>query len=807
MDQKEMLNFKIVFQNKTISHIVFRLLNILSYLFFLIFLTSCSEYLIGKPNKPKDIEIKSNGKLACLDNITEDMQRFLDSEGSDNEVDQTITCINDTLTELQLRVQGSLEANSFTIEDIYKILSKFASKTQISEIAAQNLILLKAALLGGEATKITKTEINLLKNYLIKIGVEAKNLRPFIKVFYFNKSEKHFSKIFIKEATDQLNTSLKNLYTASLLGISNYSFENFKDLVINVLNLNADKKSMVEVAGWLSSVVGGKESIMNENDRFTYIDNITELMRLYANFMNGHAQFEITNSANLNETLNFVDECIKLIETSLQYKKTRQISVQTLDGFVGALTKSNLLKFKLSGYTTAMFYRTVFVRIFESGAKGSIDGFSGIRSIHLRNIKRELGIYRLYSRMIERVASEDLFSSRNITSAPLKEIQHALGSFDFTSETDILNQYDLDLQSQIVNGVSDLRSGFINPLPVIFHKNKIGEALNQDSWSQKWSDLARGFYIKMLARFIMQGWGQIYPLENTSTNYLTSQAMANWYSEFKHFGEEIQSLDPRSKLNGFTLFNIANLFTRSGNGDQNIRFKELVESLGISFSSSNGIYDEVKLDLQKANCNLPELDIFDNHWNIEVCFYQVLKVNYKTYFSSLPHLVQYLDTLSFGQFKDYFEAAINVVRVDAINAGEQVETSDVRSMFSLLHFVENVYISHDANANGLLSETELRQAYPKFEATAKEFAYKMSKAQIDDFNSWKGDVAGFGCFNETELIRESFIFMIYNGRSPTQSDFNSFPCFRDKPLLNFSGDVGRRTLINTFKVLKSALGT
>ena len=807
MSLLEKLYQHLVFQIKTVEDIFIQLLKLVVSFVLVLGTTSCSEYLVGKPNRPTYIEIKSDGKLACLDNITSDMQKFLDSEGTDHEIDQTITCINATLTELQVRIEGSVEATAFTVTDIYKIFSKFASRMQLSEVAAQNIISLKAALLGGESSKITKNEINLLKNYLLLIGEEAKKLKPYIKLFYFNESDKSYSKMFIKEATDQLNVSLKNLYKASQMGVSNYSFNNFKDLVINVLNLGADKKSMVEVAGGVSTVLGGKEPLLSEADRMSYIDNITEVLRLYALFANGYAKFEITSSPNLNETLNFIESCIQLIENSLQYKKTQIISVQTIDALVGALAKSNLLTYKMTGYTMAMFYRTVFVRLFESGANGSVMGFSGIRKIHLRNIKHELGLYKLYSKIIERVAGEELFAARGITSAPLGEIQHAMSLLDLSAETEILGAYDVEMQARIINNANQIRSEFTNPLPVIYHKNKIGEASNQDSWSQMWSDLARGFYTTMLARLIMQGWGQIYPLENISTNYLSAQAMANWYSEFKHFAVEIKSFDPRSTMNGFTIFNLANLFTRSANGDKEIRFKELVESLSISLTSSGGLYNEISNGLENAKCNLAELDIFDNHWNMEPCFYQVLRTNYKLYYSSLPHLIQYLDSLGAGQFKSYFEAAINVVRVDENNAGSKVETSDIRSMNSLLHFIENIFITHDLNSNGLLSEAEIRQAYPKFEATAQDFAYKVSKSQIEDFTSWKGDVAGYGCFSEAELIRESFVFMIYNGRNPTQSDLNSFPCFRDKPLLNFSGEVDRRTLINTFKALKSVLGT
>ena len=734
------------------------------------------------------------------------MQKFLDSTGSTAEIDQTVSCINTTLTELQTRVEGRAEATAFTSAEVYEIFAKFASQANVSLQAAQNLVLLKSALLGGDTGKITKAEISLLKNYLLLVKDEAKRLKPYIQLFYFKSSERAFSKAFIKEGFDQLNQSLKTLYRSSNLTSADYSFEKFKDLVINLLNLTEDKKVMAEMANRLNNVLNGNLTVLTEVERLAYIDNITEALRLYAVYSNGYAKFEIVTSGGLNETFDFIDQAFRLVENSLQYKKNQSISGASIDGLVSALTKSNLLPYKLSAYTLATFYRTVVVRVFEAGAKGNISGFTALKAFHLKNIKSELGTYRIYSKMLERVASEDLFARRGISTAPLREIQLALGATSAAAETDLLSQFDSSTQGRIINNVNDLKAEFLETAPVIYHTKKIGVAINQDIWGQNWRDLARGLYIKMLTRLLMQGWGQIYPLENVSTNSLTELDMTNWYSEFKYFGIETKMFDPRTFNSGPTAYKTGNLFTRSGNGDGRLSFKETLETLGILLTGSGVLYKEFSDELAAANCNLPELDIFDNHWNFESCLLQVAQINYKQYFSSLPHLVAYLDTLNADQVKAYFESVLNVVRTDEHNAGSKIETTDIQSMNSLIHFVEGLYLKHDLNLNRSLSEAEIRSAYPKFLNIATEFANKASRDQIEEFKSWKGDLAGYSCFTEADLVRESFVFLIYNGRTPTQDDFNSFPCFQGTPLLYFTGEVDRKVMLNTFKALKSVLG-
>lgn len=783
-----------------------RLCRLLLALIVAFLFSACSEYLKGKPFRTSFIEIKSDGKLACLDNVANDLQKFLDSNGSTAEIDQTVACINSTLTELQTRVEGRTEASAFTASEVFEILAKFASRANVSLQGAQNLVLLKAALLGGETGKITKAEISLLKNYLLLVKEEAKNLKPYIQLFYFKSTENLHSKAFIKEGFEQLNRSLKILYRNSNLTSAAYSFESFKDFVVNILNLTEDKKAMAEVASRLNNLLNGNMTVLTEAERLAYIDNLTEAMRLYSVYTNGYAKFEIKSSVGLNETFGFIDLVFNLLENSLQYKKSNEISAASIDGLVSVIVKSSFLPYKISPYTIATFYRTVVVRVFESGAKGNIAAFSALKAFHIRNIKSELATYRVYSKMLERVAGEELFSSRGITSAPLHEIQLALGATNAAFETEIISRFDSGTQAKIINNVNDLKSEFLRAVPVIYHNKKIGVAVNQDAWGQNWRDLARGLYIKMLARLLMQGWGQLYPLENISTNSLSELDMANWYSEFKHFGIESKMFDPRTFNSGPTAFKTGNLFTRSGNGDYRLGFEETVEVLGILMTGSGVLHKELSDGLVAANCNLPELDIFDNHWNFEACLLQTVQTGYKQYFSSLPHLVSYLDTLSGDQVRAYFESAINVVRTDERNAGVKIETTDIQSMNSLLHFVEGLFLNHDLNLNRSISESEIRAAYPKFLNIATEFANKSSRAQIEEFTSWKGDLAGYSCFTEQDLVRESFVYLIYNGRTPTQDDFNLFPCFQGKPLLTFSGEVDRKTMLNTFKALKSVLG-
>jgi hypothetical protein len=48
--------------------------------------------------------------------------------------------------------------------------------------------------------------------------------------------------------------------------------------------------------------------------------------------------------------------------------------------------------------------------------------------------------------------------------------------------------------------------------------------------------------------------------------------------------------------------------------------------------------------------------------------------------------------------------------------------------------------------------------------------------------------------------------MVYNGKLPQTSDLTILPCLRKEPLIKFKGEVERKSIINTFKIIKSVLG-
>ncbi|MBY0555100.1 hypothetical protein K2P97_11270 [bacterium] len=987
-------------------------------------LSSCSDFTKGKPKKETVLEVKQES-MSCLKTVSLDIKKFLKSESTNEEIDKTFSCIDNTLKEFQTRVEGKAEADAFTADELYQIFDKFIKDAAISKAATEDLMTLKAALLGGSNTKITKTEISVLRSYIETLKAEAKALLPYSQLFTFKKTEVVFSKSMIRNGFAQLSLSLKNMLKASKIGSSNYQFADFKKLVINLKLVDEKQDDMLILFKQVSDMLTGGENLTNEDDKALYVDNITEVLRLYTLYIQGHVKMDINNKENMDSTFEYVQSAVELMENSVQFKRTKAVSFDDIEqlikdfikkvpadtpekksaemyqkivmdifesGFVGAnskmtkteltslksylqtlkadiaaissykelfqfkksevqiskevinagilsltralknfvntsnyakdnydlnnligvlknlelneqqksimlllervnnlliggqqliskedkdryidnitevlrlyaihtqgyvkyeisssenvkesleytqamitllensvqykktkivssetidpllveVLKKNILPLKVTAETALSFYKTIAVRVFEAGLAGDVTGFSGLKKVHFANLNRELAIYRIYNQFIESVAGTELLNDKKMSRLPLKDVQAHLKAYEQKQYQEILNNFDKDTQAQIVSSVEELKTEFLDKTPVLYRFNKIILSANQEIWDQNWSDLARGLYYSMISRQLLLGWGQTPLVKEVKNASVAEQGLVQWYSEFKKFGIETKIFDPRSKNSGASNLSAANLFTRSGNGDNKMNFRESIQFLGILFSGGGKVYEEMASSFKKANCNLPEKDVFGHNWNNEACAYEDFKQNYKYYFSNLSYLVGYLDKLKQDEkeFKDFYESVMSVARLDSTAKG-RLETGDMRAFSILLHYVESIYAAYDEDRNWKLSEKEIKNAYPRFKGFAEQFARKSAADSLAMFNSWKGKVGGYGCFTEQDLIKESFVFMVYYGKTPASSDLTNFPCLRNEPLIKFEGEVERKSIINTFKIIKSVLG-
>ena len=765
--------------------------------------TGCSDFLKGKPQQKEVLEIKQES-LSCLKTVSLEVSKFLKSESTQNEIDSTFDCITNTLTEFQSRVEGVKEAEAFTADELFQIFEKFVKDAKISRAATDDLLNLKSALIGGSEQKITKAEIIMLKSFIGVVKVEAKNILPYAQILTLPAGNKNFSKKMIQDGFLQLNLSLNNLLKASKLHRSGYSFEDFKLLLKNLNLINDSHDALIEIANKMNELIIGGQSLASEADHTHYISNLTEALKIYMYQRQGYVDFSFANAEGVANTVQFLNEILDFFESTVQFKKTSLIKVETIDPVLARVHAANIFPIQLSLDTATSFYKTILSRVFGAGLKADLRAFRGIERQHFSNMRRELTVFQIYSEFVSGLANDSDESLQKMKRYTVSQVQSQLKKFK-PADSQALKKFDREAQVQIIMGVQALQAEMNRAKPPTYRFDKFIIAHNQDVWHQNWQDLMKGLNYMMVSRLMMIGWGDPQVIPDMSKAQISEQGIVQWYSEFKNFGVETKAFDPRTENGGLGNLKAANLFTQVSNSDDKMNYSETIEQNSILMTSGSVIAKEMIKGFEKANCQLSEKDVFGNHWSNEACALLEIKKNYKYYFLNMPYLVGFLKGLDAGQFDEFYDLIMQVARNDEKNKGVRLETADIRALSSFMHYIDSLFAKFDTNKNSLLSVDEIRAAYaPRFKEFATSYAKQTSKEQIDKFKT----AVGYGCFTEDHLIKESFVFLVLHQRTPKQSDFNLLPCnpVYERELIKLEGNVDRKGIINTFKILKSVLG-
>ena len=767
-------------------------------------LLSCDKFLAGKPKKPDFIEVKKDN-LKCLNELTTQVQSYLKSESNAQDIEDTFTCLDMTLNEFQMRAQGSQDANIFSQDDIFQIFQTFLADAQISNEATIDILKLKAALLGGSEKSLSKVEITQLRELLKALKPELYLLKPHMKLFAFTKADKIHSKEKIDQGFNQLNLTLKKLLAASQITRSVYSFEDFKRLLNNLQVVGSGSNGLLDLITGVKNFLTGSEVLQTTADFESVIDSFVEILRLYSVHTEGHVFFELKDSQTLSEALDYIENWFRIIENSLQFKKQNSIAATTIDALILKIGEQGFLSADLKSETLVQFYKIILVRVFSKGSEGKVSDFTGLNRLHLLNFRNELAAFKLYQSFINQLPFF-AFKKTSGTDLTINEIQENLKNFNFKSKLSKTTELDASTQIRLLQSVDELRNEFLSKRPVIYRNDKMVVAANQEIWKQNWRDLTEAVIVKFYARGLLIGWGNASESRLVANATLTEANLVKWYDEFKTIGVEYKVFDPRSINTGSRSFKEANLFPYSADGNERMGFFETVQYLNILSSGGSQTLSEVQSGFAKAGCNTTEIDLFNNPWNNEACVIKDLKLNNKSYFNNLPYLVGFLSRLDDKKFYEFYDQAMEISRVNPLTKGK-VETADIRTFIILLYYIEAMYAEFDVDRNWTFSAKEIRWSYPRFKSFATDFAQQTSADQISLFNLDIVKLAGYYCYSQENLIQESFIFLVYNGVTPGLTDLNIAPCFGKRALIDFSGEVDRKTLIKTFKILKAVLGS
>jgi hypothetical protein len=758
------------------------------------FLCGCTDFMHGKKDKEETLKIELVDG-SCSKDFKQQLTKITNSEASEAEINAVFACVDKYISQFQSKVEGEARADVYDAQDLLYITNRFFKDSELSKDVIKKITHFKKALVGGEAESVTRQEISELREYFkAYLQPETLALAPHLKVLKMSSdSAPMYSEKKVAEALEQSRKSLKVLISKANFERSGYGYSDLKELLFGLEFIDSNDQHMVDVVDKARQLLVGDHELKTNEDFRVFIDNAVDAYGLYLRSCRGQIKFEISSLENVRKVIGFFDRIVDVLNTSYQYKKTGRIATHDLDLVLEQLMAKKIFPFDVQFKTFRDFYKVALKRIFAQETSDFIS------TKQIETYYKESELFKLQITYLESLDSKKTYN--------LSDIQKSHKLFaEKTSYHVVSTHFKSQERLQIATVWIDINHDLYKGFPTLVKDNKylLSQTLPQATFSTL--DLARSFYIKMLARQLLMGWGNG-KMTPTKEATLNKEQMMEFTQEFKQIGIELKLNDPRSKSDGSKAFLEANLFGFTSDGNQSMSMSETFEYMHYLVAEGSGTATLIQSDLKALKCELPQLDVFGHHWNPESCFIQNLKNNYPKYFAGKPALMKYLSKLSNKEFLDYYNLLMSFSRYDEKNKNIKIETADIQTFVVVTSYIEAMFVKYDVNMNGTLNAAEIRNSYPKFKAFATDYSRTNAADSLKEWDESSLNVCR-KYHTKDELIRESFIYMVLNqGQMPKMGDMNYVSCGFGNGLFTFKNEIDRKSIIYTFLVLKDVLAS
>ncbi len=739
----------------------------------------CSDFINGKKIEPEVLNF-SNERLACLKQLPPHLKDFSVGDASEKDIRGSFDCAREALLYFKNKTYGSVP-NAYTVDEIRNFFAKyFLKENKVTPEFAAELMKIKKALLGGSETYLTKDEIVRVVDLLATVRDEAVQLSPHMKILLNQAKDKGTNWEQVSGATEQLRLSLQRLIEKTQLSNSDYTFEDGKNALSGLGDFLRGSQPFApyeKAKEWVPLVESVKNILMGRHAQLTKLyqwkeslNTVIDLYGLALKYRYVIHNLNYSNASELHQLSQFIGQGLDLIENCQQMKSAGIIPAEDIDELIDQLTPYFKFDFKLRESSLKKIYRIVLLRMLSPERNGDSRGLEGLEKKHLAAIRREFNIWRMDQSFVDLLKVDE--KTQKISQKDL------LAKYDSFNKTYVIEKGITanPLEQMALNQSWD-DFGSILKSSIMVNYNSHGRmivATNPSSYDVSWKSLTKTNLMRAIARMLMLGYA-----ENTagklSEARMSKAGLIAWYDEFNEIGLDIKAFDRRSGNSGSRSFLEANFFTFSGNGDAWMDQRETFEFVSLLFSAGLASSDDIRKDM--TSCEVSQKDIFDYPYLNETCFKKQFRANFATYFDNLPWMAKYVKGLSDADYDSFYgylkSAAVTIDQKQGL-----IETANIRTMVTILHYVESIMVIYDVDKNQTLSLDEVYAAAPRF----MSFFKTVSPTKFEF------------------IIEEGFAYLVFKGSMPGIGKLTGFQITK-----HFVDEATRKDILRLFGTLKEQL--
>lgn len=708
----------------------------------------CGNFLNENKRDDQVIEL-SDEKFRCLQAWPGLIRDFSAGQAHENQIRPAFQCFQKALAYFRENTRGSMP-EAYTGKDFRDFFGRyFLKQTHIPPELANGFLTFKQALFGGTNQFVTKSELLRAEAFLKPLEDHVVLIAPHVRILIGKASGAEVGEEEVDRAIEQLRSSAQGLLKQVELVRSDYSLTEFQTFLgqlgqFSVSQENSKSDDTFEqISKWLPTVLAAQKVFFGEraflrglSEWSNAVETVIELYSFGLRYRYFMKDGLFDSPARMKSTLKAGDQLLKLLENSYQMRTFGRIPFYQIDTFIDRILEMKMIDQPLSAATVKGLYRKIVIGMLDPIRRGDSRGADALEQIHLVSLRRELNVFRLNQIFFDEIGTGDV--SHQVLRAGLKSFDVKAAARRLT--TDPLEQEALRESWGKVLGLLN------QDHPVHFDENgRFRIEVSSPSWRWSWSSRARFNVMHLLTRAFMLGYGNH---RNPNRAVVLESGLIQWYADFKEFGMDVQAFDPRAVNSGARSFREANYFTPHGDGNKQVTFEEMFEYIGLLFSAGLESSNLVRIHLDRVNhqrpsCLAEQKDIFGAALTTEICFKKELRRFFGLGFSNLPGAVHYVQGLTSEEWDDFFDALMASSKSESSPSG-MLDTSDLRTAVTVLHYVEVLFITYDRNADGLLSSDEVNSAAPRFV-------------------SFLSEVSGV---ENTEVLAEAFSDLVFTGKKP-----------------------------------------
>jgi hypothetical protein len=194
------------------------------------------------------------------------------------------------------------------------------------------------------------------------------------------------------------------------------------------------------------------------------------------------------------------------------------------------------------------------------------------------------------------------------------------------------------------------------------------------------------------------------------------------FMDLKSIGRDLGIVDVRSLQSGYRTFMETNIFLSVSDGNAFISLHEMVEWFETVMGAGR-VADQIHEDLVRDfKCGTNPVDVFGKQRLVAKCFRDNAAQVFLKRLSHLPNFVHALKTANARQNCPFFLQSFEKATRALGDSDLPVESSDIRAMSPVIHYVEALFTRYDANRSSILEKPEVWSVFPLIRPFIKKLA-------------------------------------------------------------------------------------